>query len=294
MSGRAAPDVSVLIPVRNGGALLGAQLEALSRQSFEGSWEIVVVDNGSTDATPDVLAEWSRRLPQLRVVRAAGPPNASVARNAAAKAAVAPLLAFCDADDVVDPGWLGALVDAAGRADLVAGRLDVNGLNDETAIFWRSFAMPAAGTTPAFGYLPYAVSANMAVTRTAFTEVGGFDAKIPGPGSEEIDFCWRVQEAGHAFTHAADAVIGYRFRTDLRAFVRQQLRYGQGEAALYARHRPRMRRDPITDAIRAAWFALSRCHHVVRGPARRGRYLGYLAYRVGRVAGGVRARVAYW
>ena len=77
-------------------------------------------------------------------------------------------------------------------------------------------------------------------------------------------------------------------------FVQQQFRYGLGEAVLYARHREQMRRGPWYDAARALWFVLSRCHHVVRGRARRGRYLGFAAYRVGRVVGGVRAGVVYW
>jgi glycosyltransferase involved in cell wall biosynthesis len=293
VSNPTTPEVSVLIPVRDGGELLREQLEALSRQTYPGRWEIVVVDNGSTDDTPAVLTEWSGRLPQLRVVSLEGTANASRARNAGAESARAPVLAFCDADDVVDPRWLQSLVAAIADADLVAGRLDVHALNDQQALFWRDFAMPSAGTT-AFDHLPYAVSANMAVTRAAFDEVGGFDQSIPGPGSEEIDFCWRVQQAGHRFGCAPDAVIAYRFRTDLRGFVRQQLRYGRGEAALFARHRPSMRRDPFGSVLSALWFAVSRFHHVGRGAALRGRYLGYVAYRLGRIAGAAGARVAYW
>lgn len=293
MTSAPSPDVSVLVPVRNGGALLREQLEALSRQTYPGSWELVVVDNGSTDDTAAVLAECRARIPQLRVLSLEGAPNASRARNAGAEAALARVLAFCDADDVADPRWLESLVVATARAELVAGRLDVHALNDPQALYWRDFAMPAAGAT-AFHHLPYAVSANMAVTRAAFHAVGGFDPSIPGPGSEEIDFCWRVQQAGHRFAYAPDAVIAYRFRTDLRGFVRQQFRYGQGEAALFARHRPSMRRDPLSSVAHALWFAISRCHHLLRGPALRGRYLGYVAYRLGRVVGAAGARVAYW
>lgn len=289
-----APHVSVVVPVRNGAPLLDAQLGSLARQSFTGDWEIVVVDNGSTDATPDLLARWVERMPRLRVASSPASPNASRARNAAVGAARGTLLAFCDADDLVDERWLEELVHALDRADLVAGALDIDRLNDETARAWRSFALPSAGDQPAFGYLPYAVSANMAVKRSVFEAVGGFDATIPGPGSEEIDLSWRIQQAGYTFACAPAAVVAYRFRRGLKTYLRQQFRYGQGEAALYARHRPHMRRATRADLAYALWFALSRWHHVIRGSALRGRYLGYLAYRAGRLIGGVRHHVAYW
>lgn len=283
-----------MIPVRNGGALLTDQLTALQGQTYRGMWEVVVVDNASTDGTAELLAQWSTQMPQLRVVASSGPGNASRSRNLGADNARGSLLAFCDADDVVDSGWLAALVAAAAHADVVAGRLDVDLLNDEVSRHWRSFATPASAGDPAFGYLPYAVSANMAVRRSAFRAVGGFEPEIPGPGSEEIDFCWRVQEAGFRFGYEPAAVVAYRFRTGLRAFVRQQFRYGRGEAALYSRHRGHMQHGTVRDLLRATWYAVSRCHHLVRGRARRGRYLGYVAYRLGRLAGAARFRVAYW
>ena len=287
------PEVSVLIPVRNGGPLLAEQLAALDAQTFVGEWEVVVVDNASTDGTDELLADWSSRMPRLRVVTAPGPGNASRSRNLAAESARGSVLAFCDADDIVDRGWVAALVDAAGRADLVAGRLDVDSLNDDLSRHWRSFAMPAAGD-PAFGYLPYAVSANMAVRSEAFRAVGGFDPAIPGPGSEEIDFCWRVQEAGFRFAYEPGAVVAYRFRTGLGPFLRQQFRYGRGEAALYSRHRGNMQHAAARDLLHAGWYAVTRSQHVLRGRARRGRYLGYVAYRLGRLAGAARFRVGYW
>ena len=288
-----SPDVSVLIPVRNGGTALSEQLAALEAQTFDREWEVVVVDNASTDGTDRLLADWTARMPRLRVVTDVGPGNASRSRNLAAEHARGDLLAFCDADDIVDRGWLAALVAATEHADLVAGRLDIDSLNDEVSRHWRSFAMPAAGD-PAFGYLPYAVSANMAVRREAFLAVGGFDPAIPGPGSEEIDFCWRVQEAGFRFAYEPGAVVAYRFRTGLRPFVRQQFRYGRGEAALYSRHRDTMQHAAPRDLLRAAWYAVSRSQHVLRGRVHRGRYLGYVAYRLGRLAGAARFRVAYW
>ena len=60
--------VSVVVPVRNGAATIALQFEALADQDYDGPWEVVVSDNGSTDATRSVVDEWSAKLPGLRVV----------------------------------------------------------------------------------------------------------------------------------------------------------------------------------------------------------------------------------
>ena len=99
-------DLSVLIPCRNSADVLAEQLEALAAQQFAGRWEVVVADNGSTDATRAVAAAFAERLPGLRVVDASaarGPPPRVQRRRPRASTAAA--IVFVDADDVVGPGY---------------------------------------------------------------------------------------------------------------------------------------------------------------------------------------------
>ena len=96
--------VSVVIPARNAARTLDAQLQALAAQRFPAEWEVLVSDNGSTDATRAVAVEWAGRIPLLRVIDASARPGASAARNLGAAAAHGELLLFCDADDVVADG----------------------------------------------------------------------------------------------------------------------------------------------------------------------------------------------
>ena len=88
-----------------------------------------MADNGSSDSGPDLAREWSARDPRIRLVDASGRPGPAAARNIGVKAARGDLLAFCDADDVVQPGWLAGLVTALGRAEVVAGVFDSGSLN---------------------------------------------------------------------------------------------------------------------------------------------------------------------
>src|SRR5213592_3954280 len=97
------PDVSVVIPAHNAEAFLGAELAALAAQEYPGRWEDVVVDNESTDGTVRVAEHWSTAFSDLRVV-ACGGAGVNRARNAGLRAARAPKILICDADDVVGVG----------------------------------------------------------------------------------------------------------------------------------------------------------------------------------------------
>ena len=99
--------VSVVVPTYNGAALLVETLDSIFAQTF-GDFELIVVDDGSTDETPDRLA--SIDDPRLRVVRQA---NAGVgaARNRGIDESAGPLVAFCDHDDLWTPGKLAAQVE---------------------------------------------------------------------------------------------------------------------------------------------------------------------------------------
>jgi glycosyltransferase involved in cell wall biosynthesis len=104
--------VSVIIPARNAAATIEAQLEAISKQTYSGPWEIIVVDNGSTDGTEHVVRAWRQRLPNLLLVSAPHAQGANYARNVGCHSSRGGLLLFCDADDIVESDWMAAMVEA--------------------------------------------------------------------------------------------------------------------------------------------------------------------------------------
>ena len=114
-SHRQAPSlVSVVVPIRNAEDHVGEQLAALAGQTYRGPWELLVVDNGCSDRSIQIVESFRERLPSLVVVDATPRRGLGRARNAgAAAAATGPLLAYCDADDVVARDWLAALAEAA-------------------------------------------------------------------------------------------------------------------------------------------------------------------------------------
>src|SRR5215471_17796717 len=92
------PDLDVLIPVRDGARFLPACLDSVFAQTLPAR-TVIVADDGSTDETPRVLAEYSRRRPNLQVITSK-PHGVSHARNLALEASSAPFVAFLDSDDV--------------------------------------------------------------------------------------------------------------------------------------------------------------------------------------------------
>jgi glycosyltransferase involved in cell wall biosynthesis len=287
------PRLSVLLPARNAGATIEEQLRALSNQTYSGPWELLVIDNGCTDDTLDVVARWIDKVPTLRVVDARDQPGLAHARNVGVRAARADVVMFCDADDEVDQRWLEAMSRAIEGADLVSGHLDVQTVNDPDVVFWRGGSPTEGGLKQAHGYLGHAVGANFAIRRSVYLEVGGCDERFR-VCSDDVDLSWRVQEAGHRVAFAPDAVVRYRLRAGLRDAVRQQWIYGRAEALLYRKFRPRMRRQRGPEVAYVWFYLVTRVHQLVRGRRLRGWWLALAAYRLGRLRGSFEQRVLWW
>jgi glycosyltransferase involved in cell wall biosynthesis len=281
--------VSVVLPVRDVAGTIGEQLAALAAQDFAGRWELVVADNGCRDATLEVVRAWSDRLPEVRVVRADERPGVSHARIVAAAAARADLLAICDGDDVVDPGWLRALVAAGDRGDVVAGRLDETSMNAPTVRAWRR-PRPVDGPTVIRDFLPYATGANCAVWKRVVDDIGGWNEDYVSAGND-VEFSWRAQLRGHRLAFAPDAVVRYRYRSDLRSWARQAYNGGRASAHLLADFRAAGLRPVPLRSVTWNWLRLVvRSPRLLR-PGPRGWWVGEAAGAVGRVVGSWERRV---
>jgi glycosyltransferase involved in cell wall biosynthesis len=105
-----SPAVTVVVPTRGRAAYLEVTLESLRRQRTRTPHELLVVDDGATDATPQVAERNG-----VRVIRHGERRSLNAARNTGLREAAAPLVAFVDDDVLVPPGWLDALVEGAER-----------------------------------------------------------------------------------------------------------------------------------------------------------------------------------
>jgi glycosyltransferase involved in cell wall biosynthesis len=172
--------LSVIIACYNGANTIATQLEALAHQRWPAPWEVIVVDNRSTDGSISVVQRYRNRLPNLRIVDAGDRQGQAYALNVGVRAATGEALLFCDADDKVAPGWLAAMGRALSEHDLVAGRLDT----DKPDAPWMAQSHPNPQqdrlnryTCPP--YLPHAGGCNLGVKRSCYEAIGGFDEPVP-------------------------------------------------------------------------------------------------------------------
>jgi hypothetical protein len=222
------PVVSFVIPVRNDAARLQRCLRSIDGNAPAGiASEILVIDNGSTDASVDVARTAGARVIEQR--------QGSVAqlRNAGAAHAAGSILAFVDADNEIGPAWLPAGCSLLANPDVAAAGALYEPPGDGTWV-QRSYGL-LRGTTRGECDVEWLGSGNMMVRRGAFEAVGGFDTSLTT--CEDVDLCNRLRSRGHRIVSSIhmnsvhhgdpatlrDVFVGelWRGRDNLRVSIRQ-------------------------------------------------------------------------
>ncbi|HXW04151.1 MAG TPA: glycosyltransferase [Vicinamibacterales bacterium] len=230
----AAPMVSVIVPVFNNAGPLRDCLRALREQTLaSGQYEIIVVDNGSTDDSAAV----ARQHPDVRVVSEPR-PGSYAARNRGVALARGRLLAFTDSDCRPDRDWLAAGTSAASERPrlIVAGRV-VIGCRDAarpTAVeLYEAFT--ALDQRRFVEHGGFGATANLFVARDVFDRVGGFDPALRSGG--DVEWCQRAVASGHTLRFAPDVRVSHPARRTLRELHEKVARTIGGAQALRGRAR---------------------------------------------------------
>jgi len=245
----AGPLISVVIPTKDRRGPLSECLAALARQSLPpGSFEVVVVDDGSQPALELDGSRW-RRFFETRLIRQAN-AGPSAARHRGVAEARGSLIAFTDDDCVPSAQWLAEMHRVLeANPDALLGGTTVNGLSEDVCAEVSQFILDLAydyfNTGPE-GAVFFA-SNNLACSRQVYLESGGFDPDYRAPAAEDRDFCdrWRMQ--GRSMLHVPAAIITHHHHQSFREFTRMYFRYGRGAWEYHRRRRQRgsgtMRRD---------------------------------------------------
>ncbi|TKX54900.1 glycosyltransferase [Halorubrum sp. SP3] len=254
-SGDGLPFVSVVIPVYNDPAGIEATLDSLRRQTATTDrYEVIVVDNGSTDETRDVVREYlgDETFEGLRLFVEDDVQGSYAARNVGISAATGSVVAFIDADMVVDPGWVEAVAREMALTDAAYLACDV-----------RLFTTGDEGTVAKYNRLKdlnvqrfveelsFGPTCSLVVTRTLLEDVGGFDARLRSSG--DVEFGNRVAASGRELRYTPDIVVYHPTRTTLGALLRKSRRVGRGKTQL-RRYYPERYGPPVLAALNPAAF----------------------------------------
>jgi len=228
---KVVPKVSVIVCSYNGGQTLEACLCSLKKIDYP-SYEVIVVDDGSTDNTKEILEmhPWVKTIHQDN-------QGLSVARNIGAAASTGEIIAYTDSDCMADPDWLFYLVGTLLSGDYAG----VGGPNiSPPAENWLQACVAAAPGGPSHVLLTDIVAehipgCNMAFHRWAFDRIGGFDPEYRKAG-DDVDFCWRLQQENFVIAFSPAAIVWHYRRFTLKAFRKQQEGYGEAESLLRFKH----------------------------------------------------------
>jgi glycosyltransferase involved in cell wall biosynthesis len=282
-------ELSVVIPAHNEEMRIGDQLDALLAQSWDGEWEIVVVDNRSTDATGAVVADYSARDPRVRLVRAPERAGLNFARNAGIEASRGRSFALCDADDLVAPGWVAAIGTALRTHDVVTGPLELDRLNPPWLAASRGRG-DERGLPTFHGLFATVHGNNMGMVRERFDAIGRFDLDDRIIGVDDVELSLRVWTAGLAVHFVPDAVVHYRYRQEPSALWRQGRTYGRARPYLVRRMRAQGLPAPSRVAGWRSWVWLLVHLPDLRTRSGRAVWVWVAGNRVGRLEGSVRYR----
>jgi GT2 family glycosyltransferase len=260
------PKVSVVVASYNADRTLPSCLDSLRRLNYP-DYEVILVDDGSTDTTPQVAQEsgWGERPREpsaaidsaavgsrgrsphparsggsgvgFTCIRHENNRGLSAARNTGIAAATGEIIAFTDADCRADEDWLYHLV-----GDLLNSRFaGMGGPNllppEDSPVAAAVMASPGG---PAHVMLTdrqaeHIPGCNMAFYKWVLQEIGGFDPVFQKAG-DDVDLCWRLQQAGYQIGFSPAAFVWHYRRSTVRAYLKQQQGYGQAEALLVRKH----------------------------------------------------------
>ncbi|CAN5649766.1 hypothetical protein BH09PLA1_BH09PLA1_32690 [soil metagenome] len=225
------PKVSVIICSYNGGSTVESCLASMRRIKYP-NFEVIFVDDGSTDHTPEILT----RFPEVRNIRQKN-MGLSIARNVGMQEATGEIVIYTDSDCEADEDWLYYIALAMVRSNHV-GMGGPNLIPDEGSWVADCVGLSPGGPTHVMiddRTAEHVPGCNMAFWRDIALKTGGFDSQFRKAG-DDVDFIWRLQHMGNSIGFAPAAQVWHYRRNTIRAYLKQQRGYGEAEALLKFKH----------------------------------------------------------
>ncbi|MFH1240352.1 MAG: glycosyltransferase [Candidatus Diapherotrites archaeon] len=236
-------NASVIIPVFNGEQTIKPCIESLINQTFGESYEIIVVDDGSTDETKDVVKSFDSKITYL-FQKNKGP---AIARNAGAKNAKFEILVFIDADCIAEKNWLNEMVRPFKNKEIVGVQGRYKTMQKSlTARFVQIEIEERYEKMKKHENIDFIGSYSAAYRKEIFIGTGGFDESFPIASGEDPELAYKLAKKGEKLVFNENAVVYHKHPESLLKYLQIKFFRAYWRVLLYSRHKDKIINDSYT------------------------------------------------
>lgn len=298
------PFVSIVIPCFNEEKYIGQCIDSIRNQHYDSGFEVIAVDNSSTDDTVRIIIDKGAILENAKK---RGP---AAAKNKGIEKAKGDIIVFIDADCVAHPDWLKRIVEPFQNltTGCVAGEIIPNDPKTMIEKFLCSKKHLFQSVNISHPFLPFAATANAAYKREIFEKNGFFDENLFI--GEDADMSWRMQLfTNYKLTYIPDATVFHPHESRPKELFRQKRRHAYGSVMLYKKYK-RYRKGELKSLKQTYWEYRSLIHRGLKlffykfrknlglkdigfAPVNEYQLILEIAWKVGLIQGSLRHRVWY-
>ncbi len=244
---------SVIVPVYNGSATIERCLDALAQQTIDPAhYEIIIVDDGSTDTTQAVVAQWGSRHPYIHCQQSSQPNQGpAAARNLGAQLAQSPLLLFTDADCRPCTTWLETFYQCFAQDETISAAMGsyASELETPAAQFAQLEFEERYVHMHQQPQLDLVATYSAAFRRTVFLQEQGFDPAFPKANNEDVEFSYRLSQQGYRMVFVPAAVVTHPHAPTWWGYASTKFSRAYWRTVVYKRYPAKALKDSYTPQI---------------------------------------------
>lgn len=222
--------VSIVIPAYNAQKIISKTIEACLQQNYSNEYEVIVVDDGSTDDTADII----KKYPVKYIYQNNSGPAA--ARNTGWKAASGEIICFIDSDCIPEKNWVEKIVKRYTSDEIggVGGSYDI--INKDSLLARCIHEEIGQRHITTSGETDYLGSFNLSYRKKVLEKMGGFNESFKHASGEDNDLSYRVKKAGYKLIFDKDIKVSHHHQTNFLKYLKEQYRHGYWRMKLYRLH----------------------------------------------------------
>lgn len=236
------PKVSVIIPVYNGEKIISECINSLKKQTFREKYEIIIVDDGSTDNTAKIVKKIKGVV--FLKQKHKGP---AVARNFGAKKVRSEILLFTDADCIVEKDWIKQMIEPFKKKEIIGVQGSYKTKQKSVVARFAQLEIEERyERMKSKKYIDFIGSYSAGYRKNIFLKSGGFDESFPMASGEDPELSFKLAESGHKMVFTTKAIVYHKHPSNLGKYLKQKFWRAYWRILLYKKHPGKIKSESYT------------------------------------------------